>query len=654
MGYYPGEQLLGETAMKGNRTRLYFALILLGVIWSVAGAHEAILQYRAKALPPATVGFAWRPLDADAPDYLLYDDAQVRDMVDEVISQTLGPEGLAALVSPGDKVVIKPNIVEPFAGATGEKGRAVITDARIVRYVAEKVRAIIGDEPPAELLVVDTTLNQGKNGPDDPSAPGYTNSFHWCKVERTGNDAVDAGDYCYDRDSDGILDGTSNAVLVNLDAVHADDRFPTEVSEPHLGTFTIYMPKFLRTREQAVAAGEPDTYCDVFIGLPILKSHQTVGFTGALKLHYGFRAWENIGQARGRNGWYHSGTISSPPNVINGFCLDEYICAMHKIRSYDFILMDCLTGNRQGPNVCANRTVDYIFTNALLASVDPVAIDTVGTLLAGYDQATVELLEAARRDQLGTDNPAEIEICGLTAFMNHRTDLLADYGPSEKYPFEDNWGRARVMKDFSPPTHVSVSPPNLPIPTIIKPPVSQLVHLGKQCELSITAEPSFLFSFPYQAYEDRTTDLGLSRIELIIDDKPFFSVKAVADKSIAADLESLEPGEHGYRVVAWDKAFNCSVSAELQFNFNDSRTLTYKWKRNGVEIPGAAEPILDIPSVTRNDLGEYTCEITGAYGSTETKPVSVDLENQLKVSTIPLIVACLILFLVLLWRWWTV
>jgi len=74
-------------------------------------------------------------------------------MIDDVIYQTLGSKGLGAIIKPGYKVVLKVNLVGPYFGERGEKGRGVITDPRVVRYVAEQTREIIGFDNGADHYV---------------------------------------------------------------------------------------------------------------------------------------------------------------------------------------------------------------------------------------------------------------------------------------------------------------------------------------------------------------------------------------------------------------------------------------------------------------------------------------------------------------------
>jgi len=147
-------------------------------------------------------------------------DEEVYQMVDSVIYQLFGEKGLAAIIKRGYKVIIKVNMVGPSIGLRGEKGRSIITDPRIVRYVAEKVRNIIGFNGKADLKVVDGLFSSDPN----PSLKSNINSFYWGRLERTGDNLVNQEDFCYDYNADGILDGRSKATLVNLDSIGEEGR----------------------------------------------------------------------------------------------------------------------------------------------------------------------------------------------------------------------------------------------------------------------------------------------------------------------------------------------------------------------------------------------------------------------------------------------
>ena len=158
-------------------------------------------------------------------------DDEIPHLVDDAIAQVLGPRGLSEIIKRGDRVVIKVNVVGPSQGLPGEKGRGIISDPRIVRYVAGKVREIIGFDGSADLKVIDATFTPEKN-PSDKNNP---QSFYYARLQRSAGNSVEANDICYDYDADGILDGGSGAKLVNLDSVQKSDGFLAVVDEPIRG-----------------------------------------------------------------------------------------------------------------------------------------------------------------------------------------------------------------------------------------------------------------------------------------------------------------------------------------------------------------------------------------------------------------------------------
>jgi uncharacterized protein (DUF362 family) len=467
-------------------------------------------------------------------------------MIDEVIDQVLGSEGLAAIIKPGNKVVIKVNLVGPSQGKTGEQGRGIITDPRIVRYVAEKVRTIIGFEGESDLKVVDGVFYRDPN----PSLKSVPTSFYWGRLERNNDDQVDEADVCYDLDADGILDGTSQARLVNLDSLDETQRFTTRIKVNSSEDYIVCLPKFLRTRQEAADSGnDVAEYCDVLIGLPIFKSHGLCGITGAIKLHYGFRSFWEINGDTGKyqhNGlllWDVVNTIQYKPNLLN------YLCAEHLVRSYDLVIMDCLTGNRRGPQTPGEPSlympepVDYILTNALLASRDSVAIDTVETLFAGYDPQSVSLLAVAAQNHLGTNLPQLIDLIGQDAFGKHRQALYNLYHPLDRYPFQDGWGQARIQENLNSTYTVDVKEP---------------VLNGEK-----------IYYFEYQVQDQSGMASGLARAELWINNKriAYHHQGNLAQGRFMVDLapylENLQ--SNSFYVVIWDQLFNCSISPKMSF-----------------------------------------------------------------------------------------
>lgn len=461
--------------------------------------------------PLSEVGFACTETEPS--------DEEVRKMTDEVIEQILGKKGLSAIIKRGDKVVIKVNMVGPGYGSVNEKGRGIISDPRIVKHVAEKVREIIGFENGADLKIIDALFYSEKN----PSSKSEKTSFYYAKLERKNNTVH------YDSDGDGFLDGSSKAELVNLDSIDEKNRFFTTINEPLIGDTKVYLPKFLRAKEQA--GGESD-YCDVYIGIPVLKSHAFTGITGALKLHYGlspgiFKRTRHHGY-----GW-GTGDVR---------LLLNYLCAMNRSRKFDLVIMDALTGNRKGPlNTSMNlggydMPTDYILTNAVLCSKDSVAIDTVETLLAGYNPDSVPLLESAFRDGIGINKPSHIDLKGYEKFHSHKI-RLSEFNRN-KYPFEDGWGNARTHKDFSKPQNVN---------------------------LKIKSAGGSIYLIDYSAEEKANGDSGLSRIELFINGERYsHTAQKCESGTFTVNLKKFSGREIRLRIAAWDNVLNCSLSEEIK------------------------------------------------------------------------------------------
>ncbi|GAE87937.1 hypothetical protein JCM21531_1345 [Acetivibrio straminisolvens JCM 21531] len=163
----------------------------------------------------------------------------------------------------------------------------------------------------------------------------------------------------------------------------------------------------------------------------------------------------------------HDGLYYHETGSHNKHYLYDYLCAQHLIRPNDLVIMDCLTENRRGPLLPMSSSIgliqysdtpaDYILTNAIMASTDSVAIDTVATAFAGYQQESIKLLDVAAQNGLGTNNPSRILLTGFSDFRVHRQNLYDTYHSQGKYPFEDGWGDAKVLDRIDAPYEVRVS-----------------------------------------------------------------------------------------------------------------------------------------------------------------------------------------------------
>lgn len=503
--------------------------------------HKSFQPYESKKLVP--VGFSYLDLEGEPTDEEIY------HMVDHAIYQVLGQQGLASIIKADDKVVLKVNLIGTGIGSRGEKNRGGITDPRIVRYLALKIRSIIGTGGAGDLKVVDATFYKDPNPSLKESEVDV--SFYWARLERTGDNAVEAEDFCYDGDADGILDGGSYARLVNLDSLLEDDRDVTIVKLASEEEVTVCLPKLLRTREEAEAEGSNE-YCDVLIGLPVLKSHGYTGITGACKLHYGFRHYENMKGDHGRLG--HSGLTQDEGGIHNKRKLLDYLNAENIVRKYDFVIMDCITGNRSGPmsyhsgllyNNNKDEPIDYVLINAVLASKDSVAIDTVATVLGGYDPDSIDLLKNAHANGLGTNAPEYILLSGFNGFYKHRQFLYETYYPA-KYPFEDGYGGAHVLENKPFLAQISTKEP---------------VMIG---------EGTYVLEYGIQAPYNEALDL--SRVELWINNRliDYKNEGRISEGKFIVNIKKEKLPEDTYLdyiIAAWDNYFNCIQSREIIYKF---------------------------------------------------------------------------------------
>jgi uncharacterized protein (DUF362 family) len=127
---------------------------------------------------------------------------------------------------------------------------------------------------------------------------------------------------------------------------------------------------------------------DCFITLPVLKTHATTVFTGALK-----------------NQW---GCIPRYDRILLHKYLHQLIGDVNKLRPASLALMDGLVG-MQGRGPINGYPIDL---NVLLASRDPVALDATGMRLIGLDPRRSRHVVHAHRIGLGAMAEREVAVDG--------------------------------------------------------------------------------------------------------------------------------------------------------------------------------------------------------------------------------------------------
>jgi uncharacterized protein (DUF362 family) len=136
---------------------------------------------------------------------------------------------------------------------------------------------------------------------------------------------------------------------------------------------------------------------DAFITLPVLKTHATTVFTGALK-----------------NQW---GCIPRYDRIVLHKYLHELIGDINKLRPVTLALMDGLVG-MQGRGPINGYPINL---DVLLASRDPVALDATGMRLIGLEPVTSRHLVHGQQIGLGTLSEEQIVVDG--PFAELQTDV---------------------------------------------------------------------------------------------------------------------------------------------------------------------------------------------------------------------------------------
>ena len=127
---------------------------------------------------------------------------------------------------------------------------------------------------------------------------------------------------------------------------------------------------------------------DAFVTLPVLKTHATTVFTGALKNQFGCYP-------------QHDRILLHPR-------LDQVITRINEVLKPRLVIMDAITAMEgRGPINGKPREM-----NVLLASQDPVATDATAMRLIGIDPYTSRHVVMASEVGVGAIDPAHIEIDG--------------------------------------------------------------------------------------------------------------------------------------------------------------------------------------------------------------------------------------------------
>ncbi|QEH37842.1 hypothetical protein OJF2_64340 [Aquisphaera giovannonii] len=209
-----------------------------------------------------------------------------------------------------------------------------------------------------------------------------------------------------------LLERTSRITIVESDGA----RYPAEAAFENNGVYALASELGLEvknlSKDELVEMPDPRLAgfgfsrtwldADAFLTLPVLKTHATTVFTGALK-----------------NQW---GCIPRFDRILLHKNLHELIGTVNAIRPVTLAIMDGLVG-MQGRGPINGYPINL---NVLLASRDPVALDATAMRLIGLEPAKSRHVLHAEHMGLGVQDPANVEIDGPFAECRTRAEPAAE------------------------------------------------------------------------------------------------------------------------------------------------------------------------------------------------------------------------------------
>lgn len=370
----------------------------------VAGVKEAVgtavevpdlirdytLEADSRVEPAATVGL----VKASTEDVFQIGYNEIEHMVREAVAMA---GGLESVISDGNTVVLKPNIVvNNFMGKIiPREANGMVTDWRVVSAVAKMVREV---NPSGKILVIEGSASESTM--EGYQLLNYTRQYipevdEFLGIEDTSGDWLDS------------TSAELHTVQLPADKALYPDFKVADGSVPYY-----YNKQYFEA--------------DVFISLPVLKNHETAGVTGAIKnMGIGGTPTNIYGNGEDENGRWN--IISHDAPKLHKFIHDFYFG-----RPADFAIMDGIQGYSNGPNWNngpTNIEGHYEGMGLILASSDPLAMDAIASLLMFHDPTQVPHLVYLNNDDLGCADPMSIRVEGSLvsdvkkpfAHENHKT-----------------------------------------------------------------------------------------------------------------------------------------------------------------------------------------------------------------------------------------
>jgi uncharacterized protein (DUF362 family) len=160
---------------------------------------------------------------------------------------------------------------------------------------------------------------------------------------------------------------------------------------------------------------------DVVISMPVMKTHSTAGITGAVKnLGIGTTPVGQFTAAKDGGAGNDCTRGQTLPYIdhTSAETLGQFIRDYYSIRPADFVVMDALQGLEHGPLPAWDNSGTYTYAASkknmrlILAGKNPVAVDTIESLVMKCDPTKVPHLTKLAADGRGTTDIAKITVVG--------------------------------------------------------------------------------------------------------------------------------------------------------------------------------------------------------------------------------------------------
>ncbi|MCL6588778.1 MAG: DUF362 domain-containing protein [Firmicutes bacterium] len=357
--------------MKLSIFKRWLFWILIAIICLSSLVHAMGKNAGPVRLAPSRVGLA----QSDTPTAARITYNEIRGMIREAVSLS---GGFLSLIKDNMTVVIKPNLVGmtdytlPNWGGRplATEANGVTTDWRVTKAVVELVREY------------------------NPHGKVYV-------MEGSGSPTKQVMEH--------LLYTPENIPGVDeFLAIEEDSGAWADFDSP--GLVKVKLPKGLL--HQNYYLNRKYYEADLLISLPTLKNHWHAAVTGGIKNVCVGATPANIYGASKYNP-IRLNMFNHESEEIHRWIHDFYLC-----RPVDFVIMDGLQGIQNGPTPSyeMSRTADIkkdqMNMRLILAGQDPIAVDTIASLIMGWDPQSVGYLRYLNASEKGNLDPACITVAG--------------------------------------------------------------------------------------------------------------------------------------------------------------------------------------------------------------------------------------------------